>query len=365
MLNYYAWSALADAPGSGAPLGGEEVQHALMSRYLAAQGYAVTSLVGDFGQRPLETIDGVHVRKTYRPGGGLPGLRFLVPRLTSTWAALKAADADVYYASCAGASAGVIAAFCRRHRRRFVFRVASDADCAPATLMLGNPRDRMLYRFGLRSADHVLVQTRRQAGLLLRHYGVRATMAGMFAELPDCVPGFAQRATDLLWLANMRAMKRPSWFVDIARRSPALRCAMGGGRHPDEAALYRRIERSAAALPNLRFHGQVRLGATRALFADARIFVNTSELEGFPNTYLQAWAGGVPVIATFDPDGLIASQGLGFAVGSVAAAAARARALLDDPAAWAACSARCRAWAESRLAPARVAAPYLAAMAPS
>jgi len=314
MLNYYAWGVIADLDGKKVHIGGEEVQHALLSRYLARTGYQVTSLVGDFGQGPLEQVDGVQVRKTFKLAAGLPGLRFFTPRLSATWAALKAADADVYYISCAGAMVGVVAAFCRLHGRRFVFRIASDADCAPHTLMVGNARDRWLYHYGLRRADRILAQTAHQAALLLRHYGLHADVAGMFSDLPEQVGDFGARATDLLWLANMRSMKRPEWFLDIVRRVPELRCEMAGGAHPDELPLYRRAEERARGLPNLAFHGQVKFGMTRALFARARIFVNTSSFEGFPNTYLQAWANGVPVVATFDPDGLIAARGLGVAV---------------------------------------------------
>jgi glycosyltransferase involved in cell wall biosynthesis len=362
MLNYYAWNVFADRHGRGVHIGGEEVQHALLSRHLARLGFEVTSLVGDFGQNALEQVDGVAVRKTYALADGVPGLRFFRPRLAATWAALAQADSDVYYTSCAGAMAGVLAGFCRRHARRFVFRVASDADCAPATLMLASLRDRLLYAYGLRRADVVLAQTRRQQALLAQHYGVQARLAGMFSELPASVPGFDERGADLLWLANLRAMKRPDWFVDIARQVPRLRCHIAGAAHPDEPALYRRVADAAAALPNLHFHGQVRFGATGALFANARLFVNTSAFEGFPNTYLQAWAHGVPVIATFDPDGLIAEHGLGMVVDSAGAAGAGARALLGAPAEWAACSARCRRFASARLAPERVAEPYLDAL---
>lgn len=365
MLNYYAWGVIADLDGKAVHIGGEEVQHALMSRYLARRGYRVTSLVGDFGQQPVEHVDGVQVRKTFALRDGVPGLRFFTPRVSSTWAALKAADADVYYASCAGAMVGIMAEFCRRNKRRFVFRIASDADCSPDTLMVGNARDRMLYHYGLRRADSILAQTQKQADLLLRNYGLEARVAGMFSDLPDSVRKFDERGTDLLWLANMRSMKRPEWFLDIVREAPGLRCAMAGGAHPDEAALYERVRDGAAALPNVRFHGQVKFGTTRALFADARIFINTSSFEGFPNTYLQAWANGVPVIATFDPDGIIASKGLGVAVLDAGAAAVQARALLAAPDEWAACSARCRAYAVARLSPDTVSAPYLAAMVPA
>jgi glycosyltransferase involved in cell wall biosynthesis len=331
MLNY-AWGVLAGQSGEGVHIGGEEVQHALMSRYLARQGFAVSSLVGDFGQRAVESIDGVTVRKTFALRAGLPGLRFFTPRMSRTWAALRAADADVCYASCAGAVAGIAAAWCGRHRRRFVFRVASDADCAPHTLMLGNARDRALYRYGLRRADAVLVQTRHQATLLLRHYGVKARVAGMFADLPAGALPMAERATDLLWVANLRSMKRPLWFVDVARHARELRCVMAGGAHPDEPALYRGVARAAAAVPNLRFLGQVRFDSVGALFAQARVLVNTSSFEGFPNTFWQAWAHGVPVISTVDPDGVIVAHGLGVvlhdAAGVVGAAGARRGAMV-------------------------------------
>ena len=365
LLNYYAWGVIADLDGKKVHIGGEEVQHALLSRYLAKRGFDVTSLVGDFGQQALEQVGGVKVRKTFRLGDGVPGLRFFTPRLSSTWAALKAADAEVYYISCAGAMVGVVAAFCRLYKRRFVFRIASDADCDPSRLMVGNARDRWLYHYGLRRAHSILAQTQKQADLLKQHYGLHAEVAGMFSDLPDEVASFEARNIDLLWLANMRSMKRPEWFLDVVRLVPQWRCEMAGGAHPDELPLYRRAEEGAKTLPNLVFHGQVKFGMTRSLFSRARIFVNTSSFEGFPNTYLQAWANGVPVVATFDPDGLIAARGLGVAVHTADEAAAAANALLAAPQEWEACSARCRAYARERLAPETVSLPYLSAMVPA
>lgn len=362
LVNYFAWGVIADLDGPDVHIGGEEVQHTLLSRYLARSGFEVTSLVGDFGQADRQRIGGVEVRKTFPLSAGIPGLRFFYPRLTSTWAALKAADANVYYTSCAGAVVGIVAEFCRQHRRRFVFRTASDSDCAHDTLLITNTRDRWLYHHGLRHADSILVQTEKQAELLKRNYGLDSTVAGMFSDLPSTVLDYAERHTDLLWLANMRSLKRPEWFIDVVRQVPELRCEMAGGEYHDAPELYRRVQQSGQSLSNLVFHGQVPFGATRKLFRNARIFVNTSELEGFPNTYLQAWANGLPVVTTFDPDGLIASQGLGVVAEDVGSIVSGVKSLLNSESEWRACSQRCRAYAESRLAPDIVASPYRSAL---
>lgn len=358
LVNYFAWGVIADLEGPDVHIGGEEVQHTLLSRYLARSGYEVISLVGDFGQTDRQHIGGVEVRKTFPLSAGLPGVRFFYPRLTSTWAALKDADADVYYVSCAGSIVGIVAEFCRQNRRRFVFRTASDSDCAPDTLLVSNARDRWLYRYGIRHADCILVQTEKQAELLKQNYGLDSTVAGMFSDLPGALLDYAERKTDLLWLANMRTLKRPEWFIDVVRQLPELRCEMAGGEYHDAPELYRRVQQASQSLGNLVFHGQVPFGTTRSLFRNARVFVNTSELEGFPNTYLQAWANGLPVVATFDPDGLIASQGLGVVAKDVAGIVAGVTALLGSETEWRACSQRCRAYVESRLAPEIVAAPY-------
>ncbi len=361
-MNYFAWSVIADLDDPSVHIGGEEVQHTLLSRYLASSGFEVISMVGDFGQDDRQHICGVEVRKIFPLSAGIPGLRFFYPRLTSIWAALKAADADVYYTSCAGAVVGIVAEFCRQYRRRFVFRTASDSDCAPDTLLVANARDRWLYKYGLLHADSILVQTEKQAELLKQSYGLDSTVAGMFSDLPDTLLDYAERTTDLLWLANMRTLKRPEWFIDVVQQVPDRHCEMAGGEYHDAPELYRRVQQSSLLLSNLVFHGQVQFGATRKLFRNARIFVNTSELEGFPNTYLQAWANGLPVVATFDPDGLIVSQGLGVVAADVKGIVAGVSSLLNSESEWRACSQRCRAYAESRLAPNIVAAPYRSAL---
>ena len=71
-------------------------------------------------------------------------------------------------------------------------------------------------------------------------------------------------------------------------------------------------------LPNLRYLGEISFEETNILLSKSSIFINTSlELEGFPNTYIQAWMRETPVIAlNFDPDNLIKKNKIGFHSGT-------------------------------------------------
>lgn len=57
-------------------IGGEEVQHTLLAKALAARGYRVSMVTADFGQQDGAEWNGIKVFKAYKPKSGLPGLRF-------------------------------------------------------------------------------------------------------------------------------------------------------------------------------------------------------------------------------------------------------------------------------------------------
>jgi glycosyltransferase involved in cell wall biosynthesis len=298
--------------GTG-PVSGEDLQHVLLARAFRDLGLAVTLI--DFGnpKAPADrVIDGIRVLRACDWSSGLPVVRFAHPRLTGAVRALHEADADVYYQSPAGLFTGVTAAFCRRRKRRFIFRVASDANCVPGAQLIELWRDRKIFEFGLRRADLVAVQTVRQKSLLETNYRVDSEVVEMAVQLPERCE--AERDIDVVWVGNLRPVKRPELALSVAAQLPERRFVMIGGPLPGTAAYYERIAAAAACVPNVRFLGALPHDEVNAYIARAKVLLNTSTVEGFPNTFLQAWARAVPVVSLFDPDGIIARRELGASV---------------------------------------------------
>ena len=157
----YVWPVLA-RDASLQIVGGAEVQQTVLARLFARAGYRVTVVSLDYGQPDGTEVDGISVRKLYRPDAGLPVLRFIHPRLTQLWRVLREVDADIYYQRSAAHLTAFVAEFCRRSGRRAIYAGASDRDFQPGRQQIRYRRDRWLFEHGLASVDAIVVQNRAQ-----------------------------------------------------------------------------------------------------------------------------------------------------------------------------------------------------------
>lgn len=344
-------------------VGGEQVQQTLLARALVRRGFEVSMIVADLGQPDGATWSGVRTLRAYAPQAGLPVVRFVHPRWTGLWSALGRAGADVYYSSCADMRVGLLAMYAARRepRPRLVFRIAHDTDCEPDQLLVPYWRDRKLYEYGLKRTDVILAQSLRQQERMRANYGRDSLVATMLVDRPERVRDRDERDIPVLWVNNIRDFKRPDLALELARHEPSVTVHMIGGTQPGFEAMFEHIRDEAASLPNLDFHGPVPYHQVNAFYERARVFVNTSDSEGFPNSYLQAWVRGTPVVAFFDPDGIIRRQGLGLVASSLDDMRQAIRRLLEDPAEWEAASRRCVAYMAREYDEDRILAPYLRA----
>jgi len=132
----------------------------------------------------------------------------------------------------------------------------------------------------------------------------------------------------------LRQPKRPDLLIEIARRTPAVRYLVCGGPtlffSPAERS--ERLVEAMRAQPNIEFLGRVAPERAQHIIANAAVLLSTSDAEGFPNTFLEAWSSGTPVVSlTIDPDGIIEQHRLGTVAGTVDRAAEDIIGLVRSP----------------------------------
>ena len=304
---------LALDPAATQVSGGAELQVALLAMELARRGHEVVIVGGDSGQADRRTIAGVRTRVggKFHTGGLWDTLR----ALPVVWRII--AEEAPHYLLIRGWTTWLVVLhfFARRCGARLVFTCSLDTEIN-GTFRRENPVRGALFEYGVRHADRRFAMTDhqrdlfRRAGLDCGHY--RNLL------LPRTAPRTATKDIDLLWIARCQRIKRPQLFLDLAEHEPAAKCVLIGP--PEDRALWELIERRARTLPNVTLLDGVPYREIQSYYDRAAIFVNTSESEGFPNSFIQAAMGGAAILSlAVDPDTVLARFGGGRCAGGDAA----------------------------------------------
>jgi glycosyltransferase involved in cell wall biosynthesis len=317
-------------PDRAAWAGGAETQQLLLARHMLEKGIEVSFIVGDFGQPRVETVDGITLIKSFTPFKGNRKLRF-IPDMIKIRRAMRVADADVYNQRSTAFFTGQLALFAAELGKAFTFSLGIDYNCYPdGQGALQWPMSRF-YSYGIRKADAVIVQTEKQHRLMLENFDRKTVLI----RNGITIPSFQQASVDIaasssaadspsveigdpgfLWVGRFRATKRPLLMLDLARALPDIHFTIIGGYAGDERYASE-ITEAIKKLPNVNHIPFVPPGKIEAYYRRACALVNTSSLEGFPNTYLHSWVHGVPVITLeINPDGILTNNGIGIVAGS-------------------------------------------------
>lgn len=340
---------VALGPGGTGPwkYGGAERLVVELANWLRGGGVAV-QLVGlaPAYWRGLRLDPGIDVIVPYPEGKGLPGVGWL-RRFVGLWRAMDRASAHVYVQAGAGYLTGVVAAYRRWSGRRMLFLVTSDTNTDPRQVRrhFRVPlRDRWAYAYGLRRADGVVVQTEAQQRALRAHWRREGSLIRQGLDLTPFL--HIERSLGdggVLWIGRAAPGKRPELLVELARRCPQLTFTMLTSPGSDHG-YYDTITAAARGLPNVTLLQSGTVDLTR-VFARASVLVSTSSTEGYPNTFIEAWAAGLPVVSLeCDPDELICRERLGRHSGSVERLERDLLELLADHAARTAIGERARAF---------------------
>ena len=349
-------------PGSVDRVGGAGFQVVELARELRDRGYDIGFVVGDFGQAAHERIDGFDVWRSNRIAHDRSKMRGMA-NLNRLFNAMRSARADVYVLRSTRYLAGACWLFSRLLGKRFVFMVANMDNCYRDRREGVPPGFNLLYRSALGRSDLVTSQTAKQQRLLREQFGVEAAIVVNGIRIPQREEPTDAADYDVLWVGSLMPVKRPDLLVEVARLLPELKFGVVGGAGKDVRHAEQAVD-GFASCPNIDYHGFVPPDRMDAWYGRARLFVNTSDQEGFPNTFLSSWTWGVPTLSLgVDPDDLIVDHGLGRVARSTTELSSAIREVLADDAAYDEMSRRCYELVSTRHSVTRSADMFLAALA--
>jgi glycosyltransferase involved in cell wall biosynthesis len=283
-------------PRVGNYFGGANVDLYYLSTEMAKdRDFESSFIVADYGQPDGVVIEGVKLVKALDFNKGP------VSGMARTWQALKRADADIYMMKCASMGVPLVTMFCKLHHRIFVYRLASLFE-SDGTYARQNPVVGRLFNWSLRQAAVVFAQNAIDAENLSKTINISSRVIPNGHRL-SLIKG--QKRDTILWVGRDVRVKNPDRFLELAKAVPnehfTIVCqTLNNDRH------YKDLIEQAETIPNLQFVRHVPFDKINDYFQRAKVLVNTSDSEGFPNTFIQACNCGAAILSfNVNPDGFL------------------------------------------------------------
>ncbi len=241
---------------------------------------------------------------------------------------LKKIEPDIIYQRVGCAYTGVTAYYAKKSGCRTVWHISSDSDVRKNHIpIIRKPHiwiERKILTYGINNIEAIIAQTNHQKSLLYKTFGRKTSqIVKNFHPIPDkTIIEKPKEPIKILWVANFKQIKRPDIFVKLANDifeiiGMKAQFTMIGRPATWDMKWQSSLEQNIKKVPNLEYLGELSIEKVNQHIGSSHLFVNTSEEEGFPNTFIQSWMRYVPVISLkVDPDGIIEKNGIGALAGN-------------------------------------------------
>ena len=314
------------ASRASSAVGGAERQQWLLARALVRAGWSVTVGVSEeLAIRTRISIDGVNFVGIGHGHGHV---------FSAWWRFLVSERPDWCYWRGADFTLGLAVEMARLARVRTIFSTAFDSDVHPRYALSRRAYLWPLYAWGLSHTEKIFVQHSGQLAELPAQWRSKASIVSSIAGAATAAKPHSARAADVAWVGMLRQPKRPDLLIEIAQKAPDIHFIVCGApnEHRSPAGYGPRIVDGLHQLANIELLGQVPAEQAQAIIANAAVLLSTADGEGFPNTFLQAWSSGTPVVSlSIDPDRVIERLKLGVVSGNVENTIMHIRRLLASP----------------------------------
>jgi hypothetical protein len=297
---------LALDPSAQHASGGAELQVALLSLELVSRGHDVVIVAADTSRPNGIVLQGIRILSGGRfdTGTAVDTVRAL-PRIVR---ALRHEKPDYVVVYGWTAWLYVLQKLRSLVPFRLVFVCALDAEI-DGGFRRAEPVRGLLFERGMRLSDCRFAITNHQARLFDQK-GMSCTVTRLLLPRTANFLKPEEKQIDLLWVARCHRVKRPHLFLDLAERLPQARCRMICSIQDE--ALWQSVARRAMQLANVEFLPTVPYRQIQSHFDQSEIFVNTSEHEGVPNTFIHSGLGYTAILSLIvDPDSMFENFGAG------------------------------------------------------
>lgn len=300
-----------DAPFGG----GAQRQLYLLSQELK-KTLEVGFIVGDYGQSAVEKRDGITLYKSYKPDTQVGNIRNII-HLIKLISAIRRSDADIYVFRGNPKKAALLYHLVSFFRSKWTYNIANDANLEARADSLSFPL-RYLFKRSVANANAVIAQTQYQKSILESKFNRESTVVPNGYPVANDVLSYEDRE-GILWVGRFdQDQKRPHLFLDLAEQHPDQEFRLIGGGIDSTSTYTQYIQKRATSLSNVTFIGTVPPDEIHEEYRKAIALVNTSSYEGFPNTFLEAWRYGTPVLSLAVNTGrYLKGRSIGFSSGDI------------------------------------------------
>jgi glycosyltransferase involved in cell wall biosynthesis len=277
--------------------GGAEVDTYMIATELAKdEAYQVSFIVADYGQPQEEVRENVRILKS---------LNFKQNPLISAWKiwkALKQADADVYMMKTASPGVPLV---------QYVYKNANQGEC-DGTYLKHHPILGRLFVRSLKKIAQVITQNQQDHENLKQRFNIDSIVIVNGHRITETIGSEKQT---ILWVGRSATIKGPRRFLELAKLLPQEPFVMICQRATSDTQ-YDNLKADAVKIDNLQFIERVPFHEIGGYFEKAKVLVNTSDSEGFPNTFIQACKASTAILTfAVNPDGFLDKHKCGICCG--------------------------------------------------
>jgi len=286
--------------------GGSEVQLGLFALELAKkQDNKVYFLVFDHGQDNKETVGGVIVQKVSRNTDNILIQAIKMAKI------LINVHADVYITRSLNYYVPLVGLISRLLGKKNIYMVASDKELDNTHYINNKMFGNFFVNLSFWLANSIVVQNEYQKKIFGQNFpNKKILLINSGYEIGDFKN---QQGRYIFWVGRSENIKRPELFLKLAKAVPNEKFIIICPPSKYNPKLSEKIRLEAQKINNLKFIRFVPFNKIDKYFLQAKIFVNTSTMEGFPNTFIQAAKNGVPIISLdVNPNNFITKYKCGY-----------------------------------------------------